>query len=109
MKMKPILYSLVLAAGVISPTAAGRTWTSSDGSKTFEGELQSYDSATGKVTVILANRKRLSFAQDKLSAEDIAWLKKNGNRAGAGGGSSTKVGELPDVLPDPDGEEADMS
>ena len=109
MKMKLILCSLVLAAGVIFPAAVGRTWTSSDGSKTFEGELQSYDSATGKVTVILANRKRLSFAQDKLSAEDIAWLKKNGKRAGGGGGSSTKVGELPDVLPDPDGEEADMS
>ncbi len=77
-----------------------RTWTSADGSKTFEGELQSYDAASGKVSVTLPNGKRMAFNQDKLSADDIAWLKKNGGRSG--GGSSTKIGELPDELPDPD-------
>lgn len=78
-----------------------RTWTSAEGGKTFEGELQSYDPESGKVTVTLPNRKRMTFAQDKLSADDIAWLKKNG--------VPVQIGELPDVLPDPDGKEADMS
>ena len=49
----------------------------------------------------------MTFSQDKLSEDDITWLKKNGNRTG--GGSSLKIGELPEELPDPDGEEADMS
>jgi hypothetical protein len=83
-----------------------RTWTSADGSKTFEGELQSYDAASGKVSVTLPNRKRMNFTQDKLSEDDIAWLKKNGARSG---GSTFEIKELPDELPDPDGEEADMS
>ena len=83
-----------------------RTWTSADSSKTFKGELQSYDAASGKVSVTLPNGKRMTFPQEKLSAEDIAWLKKNGAPSG---GSTTEVGELPDELPDPDGEEADMS
>ena len=51
MKMKLTLCSLVLVASMIFPTAVGRTWTSSDGSKTFEGDLQPYGSATGKVNV----------------------------------------------------------
>ena len=93
--------SLLLAGG-----AHARTWTSADGSKTFEGELQSYDATSGKVSVTLANGKRMKFTRDKLSAEDIAWLKKNGGRSG---GSPFEIKELPDELPDPDGEEADMS
>lgn len=56
----------------------GRTWTSEDGTKTFEGELQSYDSASGEVIVTLPNGKRMNFTQDKLSSDDIAWLKENG-------------------------------
>jgi hypothetical protein len=69
MKMKLILCSLVLAAGVIFPAAVGRTWTSSDGSKTFEGDLQSYDSATGKVIVPhLRSRAKVYLAMGKLKA-----------------------------------------
>jgi len=86
--------------------AQARTWTSADGSKAFEGKLQSYDAANGKVRVTLANGKRMNFTQDKLSEDDIAWLKTNGGRSG---GSSTEIGALPDELPNPDGEEADMS
>jgi hypothetical protein len=55
-----------------------RTWTAADGSKTFEGELQSYDAASGKVGVTLSNGKRMTFTRDKLSADDIGWLEKNG-------------------------------
>jgi hypothetical protein len=52
-----------------------RTWTSADGGRTFEGDLRTYDSATGKVTVILRNGRTLTFDQDKLSEDDIAFLK----------------------------------
>ena len=93
-------------AGLLLSGVSARTWTSADGSKTFEGELQSYDAASGKVSVTLRSGKRMAFSQDKLSEEDIAWLKKNGGRSG---GSTVDIGELPKELPDPDGEEADMS
>jgi hypothetical protein len=83
-----------------------RTWTSADGSKTFEGELQSYEATSGKVSVILSNGKRMAFLQEKLSVEDIAWLKKNGTPSGL---SINEVGDLPKELPDPDGEGADMN
>ena len=105
--MKYTLLTLVFGFGVLLPIAEARTWTSADGSKTFEGELQSYDAASGGVTVRLKNGRLTKFSQDKLSEDDIAWLKKNGNRSS--GGSSMKIGELPKELPDPDGKEADMS
>lgn len=101
-----LLLELVVAFLLVVGVQA-RTWTSADGSKTFEGELQSYEAASGKVSVTLPNGKRMNFTQDKLSEDDIAWLKKNGGRSG--GGSAPEIGELPDELPDPDGEEADMS
>ncbi|MDG2124757.1 MAG: hypothetical protein P8J87_13715, partial [Verrucomicrobiales bacterium] len=73
-RIHPLLQTaaaLLLVAGV-----QARTWTSADGVRTFEGELQSYDAASGKVSVALPNGKRMAFTQDKLSEEDIAWLKK---------------------------------
>jgi hypothetical protein len=91
-----------------------RTWTSSDGERTFEGELLSYDATSGKVTVKMANGTDLSFNQDKLSEEDITFLKEEGVKlppapsAGTSSGSA-KAEPVPDVLPDPDGKEADMS
>ncbi len=88
--------------------ASARTWTSADGTKTFEGKLHAYDAASGKVSVILPNGRRMNFMQEKLSADDVAWLKKYGGRPG-GSTSTTKFKELPDELPDPDGEEADTS
>ena len=106
-RTRPQLLLQIAAAFLLVLGVQARTWTSADGSKTFEGELQSYDAASGKVRVTLPNGKRMTFTQDKLSEDDIAWLKKNGGRSGRG--SSTEVGELPDELPDPDGEEADMS
>ena len=87
-----------------------RTWTSADGSKTFEGDLKTYDPATGTVGVTQPNGKALKFTQDKLSAADIAFLKEQGAVSAApapSGGGTAKA--LPDVLPDPDGKEADMS
>lgn len=94
--MKHYLLSLILGTGVLLSGAEGRTWTSADGSKTFEGELQSYDAASGKVSVTLSNGKRMTFLQDKLSAEDIAWLKRNGGRP-AGSHPTLAVADLDGV------------
>lgn len=54
-----------------------RTWTSKDGSKTFEGVLKSYDPASGEVGVTQTNGRMIKFHQDKLSAADITFLKEH--------------------------------
>lgn len=53
--------------------ASARTWTSADGTRTFEGDLKNFDEATGKVTV-LAGGQNLIFSQDKLSEDDRAYI-----------------------------------
>ena len=102
---------LLLAAvtSLLLTGAQARTWTSADGSKTFDGELKSYDPEKGMVAVTLANGRRLNFNQDKLSEADITYLKENGTKATGSSSSSAAVKALPDVLPDPDDKEADMS
>ena len=90
-------------------TAQARTWTSSDGVRTFEGELKTYDPEKGALTVILANGKSLSFTQDKLSEADITFLKEQGKFPADKAASSTEVKAIPDQLSAPDGKEADMS
>lgn len=101
---------LAALAGLLITSSQARTWTSSDGDRTFEGELTAYDVEKGVVTVTLSTGKKLTFTQDKLSEDDIAYLKENGAKfAPSAPSSGGKIGELPDELPDPDGEEADMS
>jgi hypothetical protein len=106
------LITTALAALLVAGAQA-RTWTSADGSKTFEGELKSYDEASGMVVVTARGGSPMSFKQDILSADDIAWLKAEGSKPAAGkasGGASTgMVRELPKVLPVADGKAADMS
>ena len=51
-----------------------RTWTSSDGSRTFEGEIRSYDVETKTVSVRSSGRI-LTFTEDRLSEEDLVYLK----------------------------------
>jgi hypothetical protein len=105
------------AIAMLFPSAAdAHTWTSADGSKTFKGELNSYDPATGMVSVKLTNGKLMNFNQDKLSEADIDFLKVQGavsappaTPRGGSKSSSTDVKDVPEVLPDPDGKEADMS
>jgi hypothetical protein len=70
----PFARASVLALLLLTGAEA-RTWTSADGAKTFEGELRSYDAAAANVTVTLPNGKPLVFMQDKLSADDIAFVK----------------------------------
>ncbi|MGB6222100.1 sialate O-acetylesterase [Haloferula sp.] len=97
--------SLLFAAGL-----QARTWTSADGERTFEGDLVAYDVASGKVTVGMANGSELVFDQSKLSEVDLAFLKENGSKSKAAGGSGNAAAKpLPAELPDPDGKEADMS
>ena len=100
-------FAIFLACG-----AQARTWTNSDGTKTFEGELKSYDPATGAVGVVMPNGKSLSFNQSKLSEADITFLKEKGAVVAPGKEHASSAGvprKLPDVLPDPDGKPADMS
>lgn len=100
-----------------------RTWTSSNGSSKFEGELVAYDAATGKVTV---NRdgKQVTFKQELLSAADVEYIKTEGanlkpveapasssssSSSSSSRSSSMKVASVPDTIPPYDGKEADMS
>lgn len=101
-------------AMLLLAVAQARTWTSADGTKSFEGELHSYDPATGKVAVMLPNGRKMPFQQDKLSADDIAFLTENGSKV-AGGTSSTKssIGTITDdpksLFKKHDGKPANMS
>ncbi len=53
---------------------SARTWTSADGTRTFEGDFQSFDAATGTVGIALPNGKSTEFKIDKLSQTDKAWI-----------------------------------
>ena len=108
---------LPLAVGLMAILALGaqaRTWTSPDGSKTFEGELKSYDPATGMVGVTLPNGKEMVFKQDKLSAEDIAFLQEKGATGTAPDAAASAPAASVEVSTDnlfakSDGKPADMS
>lgn len=75
----PFSMKSILCAALVFLTAAAfaeqRTWTSSDGSKTFEGTARSYDATRGTVSVVTADGRLLTFPADKLSAADQEWLK----------------------------------
>jgi hypothetical protein len=117
MKRKPLMNMTTLFAVALMATAVAqaRTWTSSDGAKTFEGELKSYDPDKGVVGVTMANGKEMIFPQDKLSAADITFLKEQGKvdappPAAATKPSSTKIDADPkDLFKKSDGKPADMS
>jgi hypothetical protein len=106
MKNQRILSSFAVVAAVavllLPLDLCGRTWTSADGSKTFEGDLTAYDESSGMVTVKMASGPVVKFQQDALSADDIAFLKASVRK-------SVPAKALPDELPDPDGKAADMS
>ncbi|MEM1293881.1 MAG: hypothetical protein AAGH89_00860, partial [Verrucomicrobiota bacterium] len=64
--MRKTTFMAVLLAG-LAMGAQARTWTSSDGSKTFEAELRSYDFASGIVSVVTEKGQLLKFSVSKLS------------------------------------------
>ena len=111
MKMQPSnrlvsgrLFGAAIASLLISGSQA-RTWTSADGTKTFEGELKTYDPRIGVVVVALANGTSRHFEQDKLSAADIAFLKtylEESRVKTASLSSNVKAREIPDVWPPKD-------
>ncbi len=68
------LICFIIAWGICATLLNARSWTSSDGSRTFEGTLRSYNSDTGEVTVLMEGRPVI-FPESKLSAEDIAFIK----------------------------------
>lgn len=105
MKIRSILKHLALSS-VLLTAANGRTWTSADGTKTFEAKLKSYKAEKGEVVVTFRNGRTMRFSQTTLSKEDIEYLKtaKPGGSGSAGSGRP-----VPEVLPDHDGQEADTS
>lgn len=68
------MYLLVAGAALLTNLSA-RTWTSADGEKTFEGDVVSYDVDGKSVEVRLASGRTMKFGEDKLSADDITFLK----------------------------------
>ena len=68
MRPKPFIVAGLLAGLAF---ASARTWTSADGERAFDGEMKNFDSATGKVTLVV-NDTPIVFDQSKLSEEDRA-------------------------------------
>lgn len=54
MTLRFLLKHLALGAALLA-SVQGRTWTSADGTKTFEGTLKAYDAEKGEVVVALRN------------------------------------------------------
>ncbi|MGC6465409.1 MAG: hypothetical protein ACON38_04130 [Akkermansiaceae bacterium] len=77
MKTKLLTSSLIL---LLAGSSLARTWTSSDGSKTFEGDYLS--SKDGNVTV-LKNGSKLTFKLELLSEADQEYVKAEAKKAAA--------------------------
>ena len=71
---------LIIATALGLGFLPARTWTSADGSKTFEGKLKTYDAAGGKVSVTVRNGRTLTFSIDKLSEADRKFLAEEASR-----------------------------
>ncbi len=71
--MKLTGVKLLLALPLLIHPLHGRTWTSADGSKTFEAELDSYDAST-QVVSVSKDGVQVTFTADKLSSGDQQWL-----------------------------------
>jgi len=69
--MKISLTLAILTTLFLSVTVHARTWTSSDGSKTFQAE---YVECKGSSVVIIMNGNKNSFKISRLSAADQAWV-----------------------------------
>lgn len=82
--MKRILISLFTCAVLATPAVAleKRTFTSADGSKSFEGRLMDYDAKTGLV-VVRKGMRNLKFKLGVLSEEDAKYIKENANAVAA--------------------------
>jgi hypothetical protein len=79
MNLKILLFTASLALVGQGPLAA-RTWTSADGSQTFEGELRALSERTKTVTVLMEGGKLRTFAIRLLSETDRNFLKTEGHK-----------------------------
>lgn len=79
--MKKSLLTLLGCLALAAPASAleKRTFTSADGSKTFEGTLTDYDEKRETVTVRKTGTKTVTFKLNLLSEADIKYVKDNGN------------------------------
>jgi hypothetical protein len=71
--MKRLLILTALFAVITIGPLTARTWTSSDGTRTFEGEFRSFDPSTGTVSVVIGGTLR-KFHRDLLSPEDREFI-----------------------------------
>lgn len=94
MNPKLLLFAASLALIGQGPLTA-RTWTSADGSKTFEGELRALSEKAKTVTVLMEGGKLRTFKISLLSEEDRNFLKKEGHKiilaASAGEGADNTL------------------
>ena len=103
------LITLVTACLTAYAAAEVRTWTSADGTRTFEGELLGYEPDSGMVVVRRTDGERLTFQNIVLSDSDIEFLNSVGELtppipAAGGGGPAVAAGRGGDGS-----EPADMS
>ncbi|MFT6242771.1 MAG: hypothetical protein ACJAQT_004882 [Akkermansiaceae bacterium] len=63
---------LTIASLALAGTSLARTWTSADGSKTFEGDLVSCDETS---VTVKRGFKELTFKLELLSEADRKWAK----------------------------------
>ena len=92
--MKMSIWAAAICVAIVG-TLEARTWKSADGSKTFEGELRSFDKNTGEVSVVM-NGRLIKFNQSVLSAEDQEFLKTA--TPGSSGGSEGNAAEIAEKL-----------
>ena len=71
--MKKQMYLGAGLACLLLSSASARTWTSADGSKTFEAEFNSHDAEKNEVSVTLKGKKK-QFNMTKFSKEDHEWV-----------------------------------
>lgn len=74
---------MILAAVVAVATACAgdlRTFTSADGSKTFEGELLAYSDEAEKVKVRMKDGRQATLPLSALSEKDTKWIRETGVR-----------------------------
>ena len=88
-----ILFAATCLALLGQGPLAGRTWTSADGSKTFEGVLRALNENAKTVTVLMTGDKLVTFAIGLLSDKDRTFLKEEGAKIILAGNTDKGVGE----------------
>lgn len=78
MKQKPFL--ITIASLALLGSGWARTWTSADGSKTFEGDFVSIDDTS---VTVKRGFKTLTFKLALLSEDDQKWAKEEGAKMAA--------------------------